>query len=84
MFISKHSYVLMNPIKLHYQSLKSRDRHTGGFHVFCGSVCCLFDNLRCSRCGEVVDVDGPLFFTDCHITYNQFILTRVPVIAVQP
>ena len=54
------------------------------FHVFGGSVCCLFDNLRCSRCGEVVNVDGPLCFTDCHIIYNQFIVTRVPVIAVQP
>ena len=33
MFILMHSYVLMNPIKLHYQSLKPRDHHSGGFPV---------------------------------------------------
>ena len=41
-------------------------------------MCCHFDNLQCSRCGEVVgevvDFDGPLFFTDCHIIFHQLIL----------
>ena len=58
--------------------LKARDRHFGGFHVFGGSVCCHFDNLRCSRGRGVVDVDGPLFFTDCHIIFNQLIFYQGP------